>query len=110
MTLRDAFHRLTSRLPVQKPRGVAEVGWALAEDKASLIWEAPEPYRQKVPRANSAKSVQACPAAIDFDARQFVVPSPVDLHLGIGLTTRSARSSPTLPASAARSAPSISTR
>ncbi|WGF90565.1 hypothetical protein [Marinivivus vitaminiproducens] len=73
-----------SRRAEPKPRGVAEVGWALVEDKASLIWEAPEPYRQKLPRASSAKSVQACPAAIDFDARQFVVPAPVDLHLGIG--------------------------
>lgn len=63
---------------------IANVGWALMEDKASLIWDDPAPYRRAQDRPASAKSVQLCPAAIDFDARHFVVPCPFDLHLRLG--------------------------
>lgn len=63
------------------PRNALQVGWALQQDKASIIWDAPRPYLRKMPAPKSAKSVQLCPAAIDFDARHFVVDCPVDLHL-----------------------------
>lgn len=62
-------------------RRAVEVGWTIQSDKASLIWDDPRPYLRKMPRPASVKSVQLCPAAIDFDARNFVVDCPVDLHL-----------------------------
>ncbi len=59
----------------------AEIGWALMPTAASLIWDAPSAFDRKVAKPQSAKSVQLCPAAIDFDARNIVVSCPVDLHL-----------------------------
>lgn len=77
---------LASRLlNLRPPRRVLEVGWLIDADKASVIWDPPKPYFRKMPKPASAKSVQLCPAAIDFDARHFVVPCPVDLHLRIEL-------------------------
>ncbi|AWN44353.1 hypothetical protein [Methylobacterium durans] len=76
---------LKSRLSTPQPRRVAEVGWAIAEAKAALIWDDPEPFRRDLPKPASAKSVQGCPAAIDFDARHIVVRCPVDLNLRIRL-------------------------
>lgn len=70
------------------PRRVVEVGWMIDAEKAGLIWDPPRPYLRKMPRPMSVKSVQVCPAAIDFDARHFVVPCPVDLHLKIKLSDR----------------------
>jgi hypothetical protein len=67
-------------------RRVVEVGWLLDADKSSLIWDPPKPYLRKMPKPMSVKSVQVCPAAIDFDARHFVVTCPVDLHLKINLS------------------------
>jgi len=64
----------TGRRPV-------EIGWTIQTDKAAVIWYDPRPYLRKMPRPASAKSVQVCPAAIDFDARNFVVECPVDMHL-----------------------------
>ena len=58
-----------------------EVGWVLSPAQTGVIWDAPRSYLRKMPRAASPKSVQMCPAAIDFDARNFVVDCPVDLHL-----------------------------
>lgn len=68
---------------LRKPprRRVVDVGWAIEAEKASVIWDPPKQYSRKLPRPASAKSVQVCPAAIDFDARHFVVTSPVDFHL-----------------------------
>lgn len=62
-------------------RRVVDVGYAIEADKAAVIWEPPKQYARKLPRPASAKSVQVCPAAIDFDARHFVVTAPVDLNL-----------------------------
>ena len=82
---------LTSRFLKRIPspgRRVAEVGWMIDTDKASLIWDPPRPYLRKMPKPNSVKSVQVCPAAIDFDARHFVITCPVDLHLKIKLSDK----------------------
>ena len=80
---------LASRFLKRAPgRRVAEVGWMIDTDKASLIWDPPRPYLRKMPKPNSIKSVQVCPAAIDFDARHFVVTCPVDLHLKIKLSDK----------------------
>jgi hypothetical protein len=67
------------------PRVPFDVGWTLQNQKASLIWSEPARFKRNLPRAASAKSVQVCPAALDFDARHFVVTCPVDLHLRIDM-------------------------
>jgi hypothetical protein len=64
---------------------LTEVGYALVDAKAALIWDDPEPFRRDLPRPASSKSVQVCPAALDFDARHFLVNCPVDLNLNIHL-------------------------
>jgi hypothetical protein len=78
---------------VAPQRTPSDVGWTIQNQKASLIWSAPVAHAEvaptrflrKLPRAASSKSVQVCPAALDFDARHFVVPCPVDLHLKINM-------------------------
>ena len=66
-------------------RSVIDVGWMITNPKASLIWDDPQPLRRKGERPASAKSVLLCPAAIDFEARHFVVPCPVDVRLRVRL-------------------------
>lgn len=83
--MRDLISRFLTKAV---PRRVVEVGWLIDTDKSSLIWDPPKPYLRKMPRPMSVKSVQVCPAAIDFDARHFVVPCPVDLHLKIKLSDK----------------------
>lgn len=62
-------------------RRTVQVGWTLEDAKASLIWEEPVPYRRGSPPAAASKSVQFCPAVIDFDARHFVVKCPIDINV-----------------------------
>jgi hypothetical protein len=75
---------LLQKLRSAMPSRVVEVGWAVTKTEASLIWDEPAAFRRDLPKPASAKSVEACPAAIEFDARHFVVPCPVDIHLRIG--------------------------
>ena len=65
----------------QKRKRAVEVGWALANQTASFIWDAPRPFTRKLPKARSSKAVNACPAVLDYEARHFTVPCPIDLHL-----------------------------
>jgi hypothetical protein len=80
------FERAKSFLNQPPRRRVVDVGWLIDSDKSSLIWDPPKPYLRKMPKPMSVKSVQVCPAAIDFDARHFVVTCPVDLHLRVKLS------------------------
>ena len=57
----------------------------ITDHKASVIWDDPQPLRRKSERPASAKSVQLCPAALDFEARHFVVACPVDIRLRVRL-------------------------
>lgn len=58
------------------------VGWAVKWDgKGGSIWAPPKAFSRSDPPARSGKSIQVCPAAVDFDRRHFVVPCPVDLEL-----------------------------
>ena len=57
------------------------VGWAVRFGTGGAIWGAPKAFSRDDPKSASAKSVQVCPAAVDFDRRHFVVPCPVDLTL-----------------------------
>lgn len=64
-----------------KSRGVT-VGWTVRFPQGGdAIWSPPKPFTRKDPKPQSAKSVQVCPAAIDFDRRHFVIPCPIDLKL-----------------------------
>lgn len=60
---------------------VVTVGWTVRAAKAGLIWSPPEPFTRGDRKAPSAKSVQYCPAAVEFDRRHFVIPCPFDLTL-----------------------------
>jgi hypothetical protein len=77
----ETMKSLVRKGRAQIPTSPVMVGWAIQQDKSSIIWDAPRPYLRKLPAPASAKSVQLCPAAIDFDSRHFVVDCPVDLHL-----------------------------
>ena len=67
-------------------RRVVDVGWLIDQEKSSIIWDPPRLYLRKMPKPMSVKSVQVCPAAIDFDARHFVINCPIDLHLKVKLS------------------------
>ena len=58
------------------------IGWTVRwKGAGEAIWAPPTIFNRSDSKASSAKSIQACPAAIDFDRRHFVVPCPVDLEL-----------------------------
>lgn len=66
---------------VAPERRVVEVGFVLDTEKAGFIWEAPRPCRRNDSQVQHAKSVGVCPAVLDFEARLFEVPCPIDVHL-----------------------------
>lgn len=72
---RDAEHRGKSR--------TTTVGWTMANAPGGVIWSAPKRFKRDDPKPRSSKSIQACPAAIDFDRRQFVIECPIDVNLSI---------------------------
>ncbi len=57
------------------------VGWTVRFPQAESIWLPPKSFSRADPKPASSKSVQVCPAAIDFDRRHFVIPCPIDLNL-----------------------------
>lgn len=57
------------------------VGWLVRAQQTSVIFAPPKLFSRDDPKAGSAKSVQNCPAAIDFDRRHFVIPAPIDVKL-----------------------------
>lgn len=63
-----------------------EVGWIVQPGLASAVWFEPQPFRRDNGPPPSAKAVQNCPAVVDFDARHFVVPCPVDLDIALAGT------------------------
>ncbi|MGI4950915.1 MAG: hypothetical protein ACRYGM_03855 [Janthinobacterium lividum] len=79
------FQKLRNLLADAAPRPAAQAGWVIAQSKASLIWDDPQPLVQRRQKPASAKSVMLCPAAIDVEARHFAVPCPIDLRLRVKL-------------------------
>ncbi len=57
------------------------VGWLARTTQTSVLFSAPKLFSRDDPKAASSKSVQHCPAAVDFDRRHFVIPSPIDVEL-----------------------------
>ncbi len=80
------MRHLLDKVAWWRPRRPAvAVGWVITDPKASLIWEDPQPLRRKGEQPASAKSVQLCPAALDFEGRHFVVPCPINVRLRVRL-------------------------
>lgn len=80
--LENWIERLNGQTEAKPARKrVAEVGWLLQTEKAGFIWEAPQQFSRRDGPPTSTKAVQMCPAVLDFEARTFVVPCPIDLHL-----------------------------
>ncbi len=57
------------------------VGWTVRAAKSQIIWAPPKPLDAPQTRAASAKSVQYCPAAVDFDRRHYIISCPIDITL-----------------------------
>jgi hypothetical protein len=60
---------------------VMTVGWTVRAAKSGVMWMPPQPFVRADRKAPSAKSVQYCPAAVEFDRRHFVIQCPFDLSL-----------------------------
>ncbi|MEQ1929818.1 MAG: hypothetical protein ABL957_04690 [Parvularculaceae bacterium] len=60
---------------------IVTVGWTVRAQKAGALWAAPKPFEPHQGKPASSKSVQYCPAAVDFDRRHYVIPFPMDLTL-----------------------------
>lgn len=68
----------------QDPARVAQVGWVLDAEKGGVLWGAPKRLERQTSDVAHAKSLQFCPAMIDFDARHFEIPCPFDLEVRFG--------------------------
>ena len=69
-------------LPEKESRRI-EVGWLLKDDLSGVIWDAPKPVSWDLPKPQTSKSVQACPAVIQYDRLHYIINCPVNLHLRI---------------------------
>lgn len=58
-----------------------EVGWLLQADVAEFIWDAPRAFRQDAPAPKVAKSVQRCPAVLDYESRFVEIGCPIDARI-----------------------------
>jgi len=76
--MRKLFERFK---PSGGRNGRARVGWFILPQEAGFIWAPPRPVTTQTGPANSAKSVNLCPAVLDHEARLFEIPCPVDLEL-----------------------------
>jgi len=68
---------------VIKPRAI-DVGWFLDGEKALFIWDAPRRISRDDPPPKHAKSVNYCPSVLEYEARLFEVPCPIDATLRFG--------------------------
>lgn len=72
---------LIQRGKISKARSAIEVGWLIDAEEADLIYSAPERLDAGLADNIHPKSAARCPAVIDLEARQFVVPCPYDITL-----------------------------
>ena len=64
---------------------ITEVSWDLKPVVEPFAWGVPEVFSRNLPKPTTSKSVQVSPAAVDFDARYFVIKCPVDLTIRLSL-------------------------
>ena len=69
-----------TEVPEKKSRHV-EVGWLLKDEMAGMIWDTPVPISRDLPKPQTSKSVQTCPAVIQYDHLNYVINCPFNLHL-----------------------------
>ena len=79
----DRLKQVFRREPWMAPstRRAVEIGWLLDTDKARFIWGAPQRVKRGDPPPTHAKSVNYCPAVLEYEARMFEVPCPIDVRL-----------------------------
>ena len=65
----------------RRAKRTVTVGWLARSDKTAVLFAAPKLFSRDDPKAASSKSLQNCPAAVDFDRRHFVIPVPIDVSL-----------------------------
>ncbi|MEO1252148.1 MAG: hypothetical protein AAFW81_07375 [Pseudomonadota bacterium] len=65
----------------RRSKRTVTVGWFVNSEKTGVLFSPPKPFSRNDPKAASAKSVQNCPAAVDFDRRHFVIEAPIDVTL-----------------------------
>lgn len=66
---------------MRRSGGVAKAGWFVMAKEAGAIWDGPRPVSIARGPQRSPKSVVACPAVIDYEARLYEFPCPVDIRL-----------------------------
>ena len=80
-----ALKRISSwmiqRAKVSEARSAIDVGWLIDAEEAGLIYSAPERLDAGLAENLHPKSAARCPAVIDLEARQFVIPCPYDITL-----------------------------
>lgn len=74
------MNEITSLTPIQL-KNIKEVNWKLKDLVGPIVWEAPTIFTRNLPKPTTSKSVQVCPAAVDFDARYFVIRCPENLTI-----------------------------
>lgn len=79
--VRRFFRPGTSLEPAEPQSRTVEIGWLIDTDKAKFIWEGPRRIRRNDPSPTHAKSANFCPAVLDYEARMFDVPCPIDVRL-----------------------------
>lgn len=57
------------------------VGWLTRASQTAVLFSPPALFSRNDSKAASSKSIQNCPAAVDFDRRHFVIPAPIDVEL-----------------------------
>lgn len=61
---------------------LVDVGWLLDTAKSQFIWAAPTRVERGDPPPQHAKSASKCPALLDYEARLYSVPCPIDARIG----------------------------
>lgn len=79
--LRRFFRHRSVAEPSESRSRTVEVGWLIDSDKATFIWEGPRRIRRNDPPPAHAKSANFYPAVLDYEARMFDVPCPIDVRL-----------------------------
>lgn len=69
------------KCPSTENKRVVDVGWFLQTQKAGFMWEEPRNITRNDVRPQAVKSVAYCPAVLDYEARMFEIPCPIDLRL-----------------------------
>ncbi|MEM1047669.1 MAG: hypothetical protein AAGL24_16035 [Pseudomonadota bacterium] len=72
--------------PATDATGPVSIGWLLAEQRASILFDPPTRLRTRHQKPVHPKSAAACPAVLSLDNRIFEIKCPVDLVLDYTLS------------------------